>query len=1098
MKKVTKARLLFSLIAVVIVSGIVSFLVFTKPANAAVASVVQKWVLAMHYNCILDQNGAAEPISVESSRSVADTMYPNDTAGQPLPSLDYFAGDIRSENGRLTCRQVLEGDGILSNDIDGIFQIMNVKPKAAWHDMGDVRQLVEKLGYDAGDDGVRIAINENRYNEDGSGDGIRFEVSDSLNATFSNGSIDYRIDYSYSSALAIKDIRLKMNEAKTKLEITFSPYRSIIAALGGTSCGIINNKKVTETADLSKDNIFATIESIQNAINRINGETNFKENCQTNGTNGQAASISNYLVKLALEDPGAMKYELKPDRPTAAANSIKRLTGGSVADNVALKGDELYDLYTYYLTHAANYDASKLDCHNKSGKEIPLKVGDEWVTFYVNDAVGANEVYWTMNGDGTFGWITIDGIIDALKFLSGGKARTLGDSEPCPNPEIGAQIKNTTVDPEKGCFSSADSLGWIICPIMEGLRKTVEGLYDAVVEPLLEIDIKSFDRNSDAYKAWQLFQSFANIIFVILFLVVIISQITGVGIDNLGIKRILPKLVVAAVLVNLSFIICMLLVDASNIVGHSAKTIFDGFDSTGTATAYRGQGAVNGLLTAITAGGGVTIAAVTWEIWVPMIILPLLLGLITMVISILTMFVLLGVYQAGVIAAVIVSPVAFVLYMLPNTKSIFDKWKKIFQALLLLYPICGFMMGMSAFVGKIIQNVSDGFFMTLLGALLAVVPFFFIPKILKSTMSAMGSIGAKIAGIGQNLSGRATKAIGNNEAVKDWNTRLRAGVDKDGNLTRIGKRYEKLAKKDTIRGRAAKRRWNRNLAAWAKADDRARMNPDNIITAQEDKKFKEELDVAKSKNIQSGAYENVGQMDEEDFANGKAFAEGSLAAQLYDPNSSKAEKYAAVSQMMAQKPGHEALHQVFQRLGEEGRMDDIATIARAAKTDPKFGELKDKNLSTVDYINAVGMGDVASGETINSRIGKTNFKGLSDEDFAKLSKEEMTRYAEGVKSGAISGESADALRSKVEGVKNNNILYPKVKDNVKDQYDEILKAMGVGSNNSGSSRTNSGYAQEGKSFGVPRNGDSSQSSPIATPGSDEYNQLNDDFKNGKL
>ena len=74
--------------------------------------------------------------------------------------------------------------------------------------------------------------------------------------------------------------------------------------------------------------------------------------------------------------------------------------------------------------------------------------------------------------------------------------------------------------------------------------------------------------------AWTTFQTIANVVFIILLLFVIFSQLTGVGIDNYGIKRILPKLIVVAILVNLSYLICVVCVDLSNILGSSLKGLF--------------------------------------------------------------------------------------------------------------------------------------------------------------------------------------------------------------------------------------------------------------------------------------------------------------------------------------------------------------------------------------------------------------------------------------------------------------------------------------------------------------------------------------------
>ncbi|MCZ6324111.1 hypothetical protein O5165_25825, partial [Escherichia coli] len=43
------------------------------------------------------------------------------------------------------------------------------------------------------------------------------------------------------------------------------------------------------------------------------------------------------------------------------------------------------------------------------------------------------------------------------------------------------------------------------------------------------------------------------------------------GLNNYSIKKMLPRLIVAAILVNLSYYICAIAVDISNILGHSLQ-----------------------------------------------------------------------------------------------------------------------------------------------------------------------------------------------------------------------------------------------------------------------------------------------------------------------------------------------------------------------------------------------------------------------------------------------------------------------------------------------------------------------------------------------
>ena len=67
-----------------------------------------------------------------------------------------------------------------------------------------------------------------------------------------------------------------------------------------------------------------------------------------------------------------------------------------------------------------------------------------------------------------------------------------------------------------------------------------------------------------------------NAVFAVIFLWVIFSQISNVGVSNYGIKKILPRLIIGALLVNLSFYLCQIAVDLSNILGFSLKEALEG------------------------------------------------------------------------------------------------------------------------------------------------------------------------------------------------------------------------------------------------------------------------------------------------------------------------------------------------------------------------------------------------------------------------------------------------------------------------------------------------------------------------------------------
>lgn len=320
----------------------------------------------------------------------------------------------------------------------------------------------------------------------------------------------------------------------------------------------------------------------------------------------------------------------------------------------------------------------------------------------------------------------------------------------------------TKIDDE--CNKSS-ALGWLMCPLAESLSAAAQNLYEKLFVPALEVEA-SYVNNDNVRGIWGTFRDVANIVLVILLLVIAISQITGIGIDNYGIKKTLPKLIVAAVLINLSFIVCQLAVDASNIIGNSLIDLFEQLGSGISYGANGGTGAGVATVAAILAGfiAYLAIPGIAKNIG---LILAIIGGILTFIISVVAAFLMLSVRKAGVIILVILSPLAFAAYMLPNTKKLFDKWMHILITLLVLYPMCSLLIGGGALVGKVIFVANDesgaSFFANLTALVISVAPIFLIPSLTRSTISALGTAGGRLAnwsaGLGRRVSGRATGAI---------------------------------------------------------------------------------------------------------------------------------------------------------------------------------------------------------------------------------------------------------------------------------------------------------------------------------------------------
>lgn len=296
---------------------------------------------------------------------------------------------------------------------------------------------------------------------------------------------------------------------------------------------------------------------------------------------------------------------------------------------------------------------------------------------------------------------------------------------------------------DSSCAGPAGLLKWLICPAIDGLTATMEGIYKSA-EGQLTIP-SSILTDSELDEAWKVSRDVANILFIILFLVVIFSQLTGIGIDNYGIKKILPRLIICALLINLSFIICELLIDLSNIVGGSiadwlkglGTQINGGAEQTVPAGAYGVQlGAIAIVPVAATVSLGFLFA----------LIIVLFHGIGASI----TLFFIAIVRKISIILIVALAPLAFAAYLLPNTEKLFKKWADWFKAILVIYPICSILVGGGALAGAVlnagIKNSNTTSDIEVLAAMVApLLPLWFLPKFLKGSLASLGAMGQAVS-----------------------------------------------------------------------------------------------------------------------------------------------------------------------------------------------------------------------------------------------------------------------------------------------------------------------------------------------------------------
>ena len=342
-----------------------------------------------------------------------------------------------------------------------------------------------------------------------------------------------------------------------------------------------------------------------------------------------------------------------------------------------------------------------------------------------------------------------------------------------------------------------DGIGWLVCPLMSFAGSLGDASYSAI-SYFLSIDKGIFEDQSNGglEQAWKFFRDIANAVFAVIFLWIIFSQISNVGVSNYGIKKILPRLIIGALLVNLSFYLCKLAVDLSNILGFSLKGVLEGAAS-GVSTQSAEVGTFNTLIV-----GGLALAGVGLFIFLAVSI-PTIMALL---LALLVVLVILIVRQAAVILLIAISPLAFAAWLLPNTENLFKKWVSMLRGLLIVFPVISLLYGAGKLAGAVLaavgtndpNNPKETMQVAALAA--SILPLGATPFVLKSSLNSLGSFAGKLGGLSglanKKLGGAIGNSIGNsrlNDLKKGWqkNSAKRQANRRSGN-TWLGRKADAL------------------------------------------------------------------------------------------------------------------------------------------------------------------------------------------------------------------------------------------------------------------------------------------------------------------
>ena len=271
------------------------------------------------------------------------------------------------------------------------------------------------------------------------------------------------------------------------------------------------------------------------------------------------------------------------------------------------------------------------------------------------------------------------------------------------------------------------------------------------VNPLTQTENTNGKNEKNLYDGWKVIRDLANVVFVIVFLVIVFSQLTGTGVTNYGVKKILPRIVIAAILVNISFILMQVLVDVFNIVGSS---LYDVIYKATPAVSVGWGDILGSFLTSSSLAIGVGAAAIIIADGPMALLFMLLPSAIIGFLSLLAAVFTLVFRQAVIPILAMIAPLAFVAYLLPNTEQWFKKWFDLLIKMLMMYPLAALIFSGARFAGAIIMG-EGGTFNVIIGLMVMTMPLFSLPFLAKQGGAILNAVNGGL----NKLVDRARKPI---------------------------------------------------------------------------------------------------------------------------------------------------------------------------------------------------------------------------------------------------------------------------------------------------------------------------------------------------
>ncbi len=311
-------------------------------------------------------------------------------------------------------------------------------------------------------------------------------------------------------------------------------------------------------------------------------------------------------------------------------------------------------------------------------------------------------------------------------------------------------------------------LNWLFCGLINAAQDVVKKL-DTAISDTLKFDTGTLmSSNSSLYNAWSNFRTIALGLLVIVGLVMVISQALGFGVfDAYTVKKVLPRIIAAVIMITFSWPLMKFAIDATNVIGADVGNIITrAFSATNNGIeVWSGQVAVGGL--GLLAGFGILGG------------LGMLSFIVTAALGVIIALAVLVLRQVIIAFLVIVAPLAIVMFILPNTQKGWKLWYDFFSRSLIVYPIIvGFIAMGRSFAGLVDATFSDptGFFATFVKFVCYFGPYFALPYAIRLSGGAVANLSGMVNDRGRGAFDRLRnfrrgRTAKRGEQVKELGTR---------------------------------------------------------------------------------------------------------------------------------------------------------------------------------------------------------------------------------------------------------------------------------------------------------------------------------------